>query len=176
MRMRSIQLQRNQFIETKDVQSTPTTRSISKIQPGAVDFSPQCNGLILGAVDGSAQLWWRHSCLQKPLSLEQSATKATLWRCLNRTVGSCCKKVQVSLRLSVLCQPRQLARVRRVKWGTSQQSTKVPKCQQIGVSVCKSNGVLQELVVSTGDTTSTGKLKHPHATKLPQLEQRCWLS
>ena len=77
------------------------------------------NGLILGAVDGSAQLWWRHSCLQKPLSLEQSATKATLWRCLNRTVGSCCKKVQVSLRPSVLCQPRQLAGVRRVKWGTS---------------------------------------------------------
>ena len=87
------------------------------------------NGLILGAVDGSAQLWWCHSCLQKPLSLEQSATKATLWRCLNRTVGSCCKKVQVSLRPSVLCQPRQLAGVRRVKWGTSQQSTKVPKCK-----------------------------------------------
>ena len=52
---------------------------------------------------------------------------------------------------------------------TVNQSTKV----QIGVSVCKSNGVLQVLVVSTGDTTSTGKLKHPHATKLPQLEQRC---
>ena len=41
MRMRSIQLQRNQFIETKDLQSTSTTQSISKIQPGAVDFSPQ---------------------------------------------------------------------------------------------------------------------------------------
>ena len=53
------------------------------------------------------------------------------------------------------------------------QSTVVPECQQIGESVCKSNGVLQVLVVSTGDTTSTGKLKHPHATKLPQLEQRC---
>ena len=53
------------------------------------------------------------------------------------------------------------------------QSTFVPKCQQIGESVCKSNGVLKVLVVSTGDTTSTGKLKHPHATKLPQLEQRC---
>ena len=43
--------------------------------------------------------------------------------------GGCCKKVQVSLRPSVLCQPRQLAGVRRVKWGTSQQSTKVPKCK-----------------------------------------------
>ena len=50
------------------------------------------NGLILGAVDGSAQLWWRHPCLQKPLSLEQSATKATLWRCLNRTVGVAAKR------------------------------------------------------------------------------------
>ena len=44
------------------------------------------------------------------------------------------------------------------------QSTVVPKCQQIGVSVCKSSSVLKVLVVSTGDTTSTGKLKHPHAT------------
>ena len=174
MRMRSIQLQRNQFIETKDVQSTSTTQSISKIQPGAVDFSPQW-------VDfGSG--WWKRPALMAPLLSPKTIVTRT--KCYKSNIvalsqpnsGGCCKKVQVSLRPSVLCQPRQLAGVRRVKWGTSQQSTKVPKCQQIGVSVCKSNGVLQELVVSTGDTTSTGKLKHPHATKLPQLEQRCWLS
>ena len=173
MRMRSIQLQRNQFIETKDVQSTSTTQSISKIQPGAVDFSPQW-------VDfGSG--WWKRPALMAPLLSPKTIVTRT--KCYKSNIvalsqpnsGGCCKKVQVSLRPSVLCQPRQLARVPRVKCGTSvpvDSCTRMPADRSISVQKyrCTKSACGVNRWHDLDRKNWSTRMQH----KLPQLEQRCW--
>ena len=131
------------------------------------------NGLILGAVDGSAQLWWRHSCLQKPLSLEQSAAKATLWRCLNRTVGVAAKRSKlVSVRPSCVSRVNLLGSA--VSSGEPVNSQPKYQSANWSISVQKQWCTTRACGVNRWHDLDRKNWSTRMQLKLLQLEQRCW--
>ena len=146
------------------------------MQPDGVDFSPQEVGFVQ---DGSG--WYKHPALMAPL-LSPKAIVARTKCCKSNIVAlsqpnswGCCKKVQVSLRPSVLCQPRQLARVRRVKWWTS---VPVNSCTEVpadwSISVQKQRCTKSACGVNRWHDLDRKNWSTRMQRKLPQLEQRCW--